>query len=148
MDRDSSSATMPAELGRLAGPQGCLRNVEYGERPPLILGPIVLVSPESNLPILLSRKSSHWSYENEWRLIVELNRTIGTGETDPHGQAINLVQVPNEAVVSVYYTERTSHESVSLIRERLADKNNRYRAENPRKLVLSSTSYGYEEAAD
>ena len=137
-----------AELGKLAGPQGSLRSVDYGERPPLILGPIVLVSPESNLPILLSRKSSHWSYENEWRLIVELNRTIGTGDTDPHGQAINLVQVPNEAVVSVYYTERTSRESVKLIRERLADKNNRYRAENPRKLVLSSTSYGYEEAAD
>ena len=88
---------------------GSLRKVEYGERPPLIIGPIVLVSPESNLPILLSRKSGHWSYENEWRLIVELNRTIGTGETEllQHGQPINLVQVPNEAVVSVYYTERS-----------------------------------------
>ena len=136
------------ELGKLTGPMGSLRKVEYGERPPLIIGPIVLVSPESNLPILLSRKSGHWSYENEWRLIVELNRTIGTGETDQHGQPINLVQVPNEAVVSVYYTERSPHESVELIRERLADKNNRYRAQNPRKLTLSSTSYGYEEAPD
>ena len=136
------------ELGKLVGSGGSLRNVQYGEKPPLILGPIVLVSPESNLPILLSRKSAHWSYENEWRLIVELNRTIGTGEADQHGQAINLVQIPNEAVVRVYYTERTPQESLRLIRDRLADKNNRYRAGNPRKLILSSTLYGYEEVSD
>ena len=133
------------ELRKLTGPMGSLTKVAYGKRPPLIMGPIVLVAPESNLPILLSAKSDHWSYEDEWRLIVELNRTIGTGETDQHDQSINLVQVPNEAVVCVYYTERSPHESVELIRERLADKNNRYRAQNPRKLILSSTSYGYEE---
>ena len=81
-------------------------------------------------------------------MIVELSGTIGTGIPDQRGQPINLVQVPNEAVVSVYYTERTPPESVTLIRDRLADKNNRYRAESPRKLVLSSTSYGYEEAVN
>ena len=135
------------ELGKLAGAGGPLRNVEYGDKPPFILGPIVLVSPESNLPILLSRKSSHWSYENEWRLIVGLNRTIGTGETDQLGQAINLIQIPNEAVVKVYYTERTPLESLQLIQNRLMDKNNRYRSGNPRKLILSSTSYGYEEVS-
>ncbi len=136
-----------AELYRLAGPNGALRNVTYGEKPAPIMGPIVLVSPESNLPILLSMKSGHWSYEDEWRLVVELNTTIGTGQTDQLGQPINLVQVPNEAVVGVYYTERTPRKSVKLIRDRLADKNNRYRAGKPRKLVLSSTSYGYEEAS-
>ena len=88
-----------AELEKLIGPGGGLRRVQYNDRPPLITGPIVLGSPESNLPILLSMKSSHWAYENEWRLIVELDKTIGTGETDQHGQPINLVQVPNEAVV-------------------------------------------------
>ena len=46
----------------------------------------------------------------------------------------------------MYYTERTPHETVRLIEERLADKNNRYHVETPRKLVLSSNSYGYEEA--
>ena len=81
-------------------------------------------------------------------MIVELNRTIGTGETDQHGQPINLVQVPNETVVSVYYTERTPSESVKLLRDRLADKNNRFRAENARKLILSSRLYGYEEAPE
>ena len=135
-----------AELSKLTGPRGCLRSVQYGNKPASIIGPNVLASPESNLPILLSMKSDHWAYEDEWRLIVELNRTIGTGLTDQHSQPINLVQVPNEAVVCVYYTERTSRESVNLIRDRLADRNNRYQAEGPRKLVLSSTTYSYEEA--
>ena len=134
------------EIRRITDIDGGLRSVNYGERPPPIRGPIVLVSPDSNLPALLSIKSGHWTYENEWRLIVELNRTIGTGESDQHGQPINLVQIPNKAVVSVYYTERTPHKSVELIRDRLSDKNNRYRAENPRKLIMSFTSYGYEEA--
>ena len=137
-----------AMLSKLTGSKGCLNMMKYGDRPPPIFDPIVLVWPESNLPKLLSIKSKHWSYENEWRLIVELDGTIGTGKTDRHGQPINLVQVPNEAVVSVYYTERTPPESVTLIRERLADKNNRYRTDSPRKLILSTSSYGYEEAPD
>ena len=137
-----------AELNKLTSLEGYLRSVEYRDRPPIFIGPNALASPESNLPILLSMKSIHWCYEDEWRLIVELNKTIGTGETDPRGQPINLVQIPNEAVVNVYYTERTPAESVNLIRERLADRNNRYRAEGPRKLILSSMSYGYEESPD
>ena len=120
--------------------------MDYHEQPPPNTGPIVLVSPESNLPILLSIKSDHWSYEDEWRLIVELNRTIGTGEIDQRGQPVNLIQVPNDAVVSVFYTERTPDESVKLIRDRLADRNNRYRTANPRKLIPSSSSYSYEGA--
>ena len=79
-------------------------------------------------------------------MIVELNDTIGTGETDRHGQPVNLVRVPNEAVVRVYYTERTPPESLETIRNRLANDNNRYETDSPRKLVMSSTSYGYEEA--
>ena len=137
-----------AALSKLTGLKGCLNMMKYGDRPPPIFDPIVLVWPESNLPKLLSIKSKHWSYENEWRLIVELSKTIGTGETDQHGHPINLVQVPNEAVVSVYYTERTPRESVRLIQGRLGDKNNRYRAESPRRLIMSSTSYGYEEAPE
>ena len=135
-----------AKLSQLAGPKGGLRKVVYRDKPALIIGPIVLSSPESNLLALLSMKSDHWSYEDEWRLIVELSRTIGTGKTDERGLPINLLQVPNEAVVSVYYTERSPQETVKLIRGRLADKNNRYCAENQRKLILSSTSYGYEES--
>ncbi len=133
-----------AKLSQLAGPKGGLRKVDYQDKPARIPGPIVLSSPESNLLVLLSMKSDHWSYEDEWRLIVELSETIGIGKTDEHGQPINLLQVPNEAIVSVYYTERSPQETVSLIRQRLEDKNNRYRADSTRKLILSLTSYGYE----
>lgn len=135
-----------AVLSKLTGEDGHLQNVNYGDRPPPIVDPIVIVSPESNLPKLLSVKSKHWSYEKEWRLIVELNRTIGTGEKDQHGLPVNLLRIPNEAVVSVYYTERTPSKSVKLIQDRLADPNNRYRAGKLRKLILSSSTYGYEEA--
>ena len=136
------------ELSKLTGPNGWLMSVKYGDKLAPIIDPIVLVSPESNLPKYLSVKSDHWAYEDEWRLIVELGRTIGTGKTDQHEQPINLVQVPNEAVVSVHYTERTEPEAVELIQDRLADRNNRYRAGKPRKLILSSSSYGYEEASE
>ena len=136
------------ELRRIACSDDFLRPVDYQDRPPLIAGPIVLASPESNMPIILSFKSDRWSYENEWRLIVELDTTIGTGARDPRGVPINLVRIPNEAVVSVYYTERTPRESVELIRHRLADKNNRYRADKLRKLVLSTTGYSYTESGD
>ena len=134
------------ELRKLVSTGGCLRKVVYGEEPPPITDPIVLGSPQSNLPKLLSAKSSHWRYEDEWRLIVELNRTLDTGETDQNGQPMNLVHVPNDAVVSVHYTERTCSDTVELIQKRLADKDNRYQAQHPHKLILSSTSYGYEEA--
>ena len=147
--KDSSGFAIGYDAHQLRGiarADDFLRQVDYQKRPPLILGPIVLADPESNLPIILSHKSDRWSFENEWRLIVELDATIGTGHRDPRGLPINLVRIPNEAVVSVHYTERTPRESVELIRHRLADKNNRYRAGKPRKLVLSTTTYGYMEA--
>jgi hypothetical protein len=62
------------------------------------------VFTEENANALLSFKSDHWSYESEWRLIVELSETIGTGYRDRLGYSINLLRVPNPAVVSVYYT--------------------------------------------
>lgn len=136
------------ELRRIVGSYEYLRPVVYSDDLPRIAGPVVLAWPEPNLPKLLSGKSSRWEYEKEWRMIVELSKTVGTGEVDQHGQPINLVQIPNRAVVSVYYTERTPHKNVELIRGRLADRNNRYRAQAPRKLILSPTAYSYEIAED
>ena len=136
------------ELRKIAGSDEFLRRVIYADRPPPIIGPIVLASPQSNLPRLLFCKSNRWSHEDEWRLIIELQRTIGTGQTDRHGQPINLVRVPNRAVVKVLHTERTPSESVELIRARLVDRNNRYRADKPVKLIMSATTYGYEQAED
>ena len=136
------------ELRKIARSDDFLRPVNYQDRPPPITGPIVLASPESNLPIVLSYKSDRWTYENEWRLIVELDTTIGKGARDHRGLPINLVRIPNKAVVSVYYTERTPRESVELIRHRLADQNNRYRGDKLRKLILSTTGYSYRESGD
>ena len=64
-------------------------------------------------------KSDHWSYESEWRLIVELSDTMGTGSRDSRGLPINFVRVPNEAVVSVFHTERTPIPVVKKVCERL-----------------------------
>ena len=123
-----------------------LRGVTYSSRPALLLGYVVAAEPESNRYGILCMKSSHWEYEREWRLIVELDRTVGTGTPDRHGQPINLVQMANSAVAKVYYTERTPIESVDEITRRLAAGNNRYGVKEPTKLVLSEQTYGYEEA--
>ena len=117
-----------SQLRKLSGPVGELRAVQYNDQPPMFIGPVAFSQPQSNIPALLSLKSNHWSHEEEWRLIVELNKTVGTGQTDQHGLPINLVQIPNEAVVAVFYTERTSGQDVQRIRARLADPNNRYQA--------------------
>ena len=137
-----------SELSQLTGSEGDLRAVRYNDRPPAIIGPNVLASPKSNIPILLSIKSNDWSHEDEWRLIVELNKTMGTGDTDRRGLPVNLVQIPNEAVIEVFYTERTPRQDVQRVRARLADPNNRYQEDNLRKLILSATLYEYEEDQD
>ena len=131
-------------LIRLVRGEGRLRPVSYGPRPIPIDGYPVLT--EDNISALLSYKNEHWKYEQEWRLIVDLNETIGTGHTDRHGQPVNLLRIPNEAIVSVYYTERTPREAVSSVEKRLKDANNRYRANHTTKLVSSEYEYGYEDA--
>ena len=92
---------------------------------------------------MLTHKASHWQYEQEWRLVVELKDTIGTGDQDRHGHPVNLIRIPNPAVRLVYYTERSPVEIVDAVRDRLAEANNRYAAPEPAKLVLSATGYHY-----
>ena len=133
-------------LRSLAGDEERLREVKYSSSPPALLGYVVALEPESNRYVLLCIKSSHWEYEKEWRLIVELDRTVGTGARDQHGQPINLVRIANSAVAKVYYTERTPVDSVDEIKRRLAAGNNRYGVKGPTKLVLSERAYVYEEA--
>lgn len=133
-------------IKQLGTQEGRLRRVTYSSEVQVLYGFIVLQSPEDNLNVALSLKSDHWSYESEWRLIVELNETIGTGELDVRGTPINLVRVPNEAVVSVYCTERTPADIVDLIRARLENPNNRYGVRSLTKLVASPERYGYEDA--
>ena len=135
-------------LRTLGSREESLRRVVYQSRITPIATYNFVDSLEEVINALLSMKSDHWRYENEWRLIVELDKTIGTGHWDRHGQPINLVKVPNAAVVSVYYTERSPVEVVELLRARMRGENNRYHARQPTKLVLSWISYGYEDAPD
>ena len=128
----------------LSSGEGRLRPVVYGHKPIFVDGYSII--NEGIVNALLSYKGDHWSYEQEWRLIVPLNETIGTGYTDRHSQPINLLRIPNEAVAVVYHTERTPIEAVNEARQRLQDPNNRYRAQNPVKLVLSETEFGYKKA--
>ena len=75
---------------------------------------------------------------------MDLDKTIGTGESDKHGQPINLRRIPNSAVAEVYYTERTSKSTVMEIDKRLASANNRYGVERATKLIFSEQTFGYE----
>ena len=133
------------EIQKLCDNEECLRPVLYREDLERLYGYVTAAQPPSNTYALLSLKSDHWSYEKEWRLIVELHASIGTGYRDRHGQPINLIRVPNPAVLSVYYTERTPTETVDLVRDRLDNMNNRYGATEPTKLILSTERYGYED---
>ena len=126
----------------------CLRPVRYIEEIAAIESYDLLEVHKGALNAVMSLKSDHWTYENEWRLIVELNETIGTGFEDHHGLPINLLRVPNEAVVSVYYTERTPVKVVDLLRSRLENPNNRYRTKQLTKLVASPERYGYEDSLE
>ena len=135
-------------LRKLSGREDPLREVQYRSDIALIIGYIVLSSPESNLDVILSMKSTHWSHESEWRLILELKETIGTGHSDTRGLPINLIRIPNEAVISVYHTERTPTDVVDRIRNRLENPNNRYGTSLLTKLVASSEHYEYEDAPD
>ena len=122
-----------------------LQPILYIPKPGIVAGYKVLSTPESNLVQLMRCKSDHWEYESEWRLIVELSLTIGTGERDRFGQPVNLFRVPNSAVGTVHYTERTPKQIVSEIDRRLQVQNNRYGVRQATKLVLAEDAYRYEE---
>ena len=133
-------------LKALGRREDSLREVRYESRSfPISVYPVL---SEENVNALLSFKSDHWSYEAEWRVIVELSDTIGTGSQDSRKLPINLIRVPNEAVVSVFHTERTPIDVGKKVQERLQNPNNRYGVQNIRKLVASATQYGYENASD
>lgn len=134
------------DLHILANDLGSLREVMYHDTPPKITGPSAITDAPFDVFLFMSIKSTDWAYENEWRLIVDLHKTTGTGQADDNGAPINLIQVPNEALVTVHYTERTPRCLVEQVRERLSEPNNRFGTSTLTKLVLSPDSYRYEEA--
>ncbi|MYC32461.1 MAG: DUF2971 domain-containing protein [Chloroflexi bacterium] len=123
----------------------CLREMRYGNN----VIPLVVLDAlnETNVNALLSTKGDIWQYEEEWRLIVELNETIGTGKPDQLGYPINLLRIPNEAVAKVCYTERTPAQVIDIVASRLSKANNRYRATRPIKLI-ATTGYGFDTAPE
>ena len=57
-----------------------LRPIRYIPKPGVVIDYRVLSTPKSNLVQIMRCKSDHWEYESEWRLIVELDLTIGTAK--------------------------------------------------------------------
>ena len=125
------------------GGEESLREVQYGPDPPAIFSAIHL--NEKSLHKILCAKGEHWEYESEWRLILDLTETIGTGRKDQHSQPINVIRIPNSAVKSVFYTERTPVERVNQIRARLTNRINQYLAVTLKQLSLSKSAYRFEE---
>ena len=132
------------DIERLAAGSERLREVTYSSAPVPLLGYVVPIKPESNIYKLLCHKSSHWQHERECRLVVDLDKTMGTGQSDRHGHPINVLRIPNSAVREIYYTERTSRSDVRTIESRLASANNRYGVERATKLILSGRTFAYE----
>ena len=133
-----------SELKRLSENSERLRAVTYSTKPPPLLDYRVPIEPESNIFALLCHKSDHWQHEQEWRLVVDLDMTIGTGKRDRLELPINILRIPNTAVAEVYFTERTTASNVREVEKRLASANNRYGAERATKLVLSEQTFAYE----
>ena len=133
-----------SELKKIPAGYERLGPVHYLAEPPIDMGHVIF-KDENNLHVTLLIKANYWAYVQEWRLTVELKNTIGTGKVDASGHSINLYPIPNESVTEVYFTERTPESEVEIIRSRLSNPANRFRAGSPRKLILSSDRYGYTE---
>lgn len=125
------------------------------ERDPIPLYEYRAFENLDNIYHLLATKSDHWKYEEEWRLIVELEHTVGIGKVDDLNLPVNLLRIPNEAVVEVFYTERTRKKHIDELNRRLTSKNNRYGGSNSnvgqigvRKLVMSNYDYRYQESPE
>lgn len=119
------------------------RPVEYTSQPPRIPNSSLL-NFQVVIQSLLLNKSIVWDHEREWRLIKLLRNTTGIGSNDDKNVSINLITIPNSAVVEVYYTERTPKNIVETIERRLHEKNNRFGVDKATKLRLADSSYSYQ----
>ena len=108
----------------------------------------LVAEPANKLPRVMLFKSSHWQHEREWRLILELRNTVGTGKSDRTGFSINLCPIPNEAVVEVIVTERMGYKAEEALAGRLTNGRNRFQSGRPDRLVLAPDKYeyGYEDS--
>ncbi|MCG8561556.1 MAG: hypothetical protein MI824_17285, partial [Hyphomicrobiales bacterium] len=121
--------------------EGILASVTYQKHLVPILDNKVIT--DENIRILLSKKSCQWMHEDEWRLIVKLEKTVGTGNADEKGYPICLFEIPNTCVTEIYYTERTPFDAVKKIQNRIDGAENGYSAPSMKKLILSDRKYAY-----
>lgn len=96
-----------------------IRQVRYTNDLPMVLGPRVV--NEGNAYAFMSSKGATWAYEQEWRLITELTKA------QQFANDIAIITVPQESVLSILVTDRTSQETVDLIARRLNNPSNDYR---------------------
>lgn len=121
-----------------------LHPVQYVPEPVLWDYPAVAEYPELAMSIMCS-KGMPWRYEREWRIVVEMKDTLGNGSRDRYGMPVKLLRMPNKAVRSVYYTDRTPPEDVEELRTRLGRAANGYAAARMRRMVLSDDAFEYRE---
>ena len=97
---------------------------------------------DNELRSLLLKKSKHWQHEREWRLILDLRNTTGTGQKDENGFPICLCSIPNEAVVEVIITGRSPAGIDTALLDRLMGPYG-FRGWPLERLVLGPDKYGY-----
>ena len=75
---------------------------------------LTTLSPDwRSMARLLFVKGKEWAYEREVRLLVDLQETRNTKETDEYDQPIKVIVVPPEAIKEVYGGPRTSREDIA-----------------------------------
>ena len=128
-------------LKKIATANECFGPVQYQDKLPAVTDNLVVQS-DRELQNLMLMKSRHWEYEKEWRLILDLSNTIGTGENDENGFPICLCSIPNEAVVEVIVTQRCPGEVSLRLHEILVGMHG-YRGWPLEQLILAPDKYGY-----
>ena len=71
-------------------------------------------SETKSLARLLFAKGKEWDYEQEIRLLVDLQETRNTGKTDEYGLPVKVIDIPPEAIREVVRGPRTSEEDMAL----------------------------------
>lgn len=96
---------------------------------------LTTLSPDwRSLARMLFVKGKQWAYEEEVRLLVDLERTRDTNVTDEYDAPIKVIDVPPDAIREIYRGPRTSAEDMARVVKEA-------RGENQKGLYVRSTSF-------
>ena len=109
-----------------------LRKIEYRDAPP------VINLMNTNGSELFFVKSSKWTYEAEWRMLLPLSDATKVIDRTPY--AIHLFNFPVKAIKSIIFGARSSNETKSIIRSLLSK--SEFSHIELFKAQLDSASYG------